>query len=279
VKPIQFAGLTVGGGAPLLLIAGPCVIESEAHAVGLAQALRDIARRAGVQYVFKASYDKANRTSGTSFRGPGLDEGLRVLQRVRQAAGVPILTDIHEPSHAAAAATVADILQIPAFLSRQTDLIAAAAKTGRVVNIKKGQFLAPADMRHAIAKATSAGNHRVLVTERGFSFGYNNLVVDMRAFPILRALGYPVVYDVTHSLQLPGGGDGVTAGQAEFIEPLASAGVAAGVDGVFLEVHERPAEAKSDAQNALQLDRLEPLLRRLVRIHAIVTEPALAEKS
>ena len=279
MKPIQFAGLTVGGGAPLLLIAGPCVIESEAHAVGLAQALRDIARRAGVQYVFKASYDKANRTSGTSFRGPGLDEGLHVLQRVRQAAGVPILTDIHEPAHAAVAATVADILQIPAFLSRQTDLIVAAAKTGRVVNIKKGQFLAPADMRHAIAKVTGAGNDRVIVTERGFSFGYNNLVVDMRAFPILRALGYPVVYDVTHSLQLPGGGDGVTAGQAEYIEPLASAGVAAGVDGVFLEVHERPAEAKSDAQNALQLDRLEPLLRRLVRIHAIATEPALAEKS
>ena len=279
MKPIQFAGLTVGGGAPLLLIAGPCVIESEAHAVGLAHALRDVARRAGVQYVFKASYDKANRTSGTSFRGPGLDEGLRVLQRVRQAAEVPILTDIHEPAHAAAAAAVADILQIPAFLSRQTDLIVAAAKTGRVVNIKKGQFLAPADMRHAIAKATGAGNDRVIVTERGFSFGYNNLVVDMRAFPILRALGYPVVYDVTHSLQLPGGGDGVTAGQAEYIEPLASAGVAAGVDGVFLEVHERPSEAKSDAQNALQLDRLEPLLRRLVRIHAIATEPALAEKS
>ena len=279
MKPIQFAGLTVGGGAPLLLVAGPCVIESEAHAVGLAQALRDIARRAGVQYVFKASYDKANRTSGGSFRGPGLAEGLRVLQRVRQIAGVPILTDIHEPAQAAAAAAVADVLQIPAFLSRQTDLIVAAAKTGRVVNIKKGQFLAPADMRHAIAKATGAGNDRVIVTERGFSFGYHNLVVDMRAFPILRALGYPVVYDVTHSLQLPGGGDGVTAGQAEYIEPLASAGVAAGVDGVFLEVHERPAEAKSDAQNALQLDRLEPLLRRLVRIHAIATEPALAEKS
>jgi 2-dehydro-3-deoxyphosphooctonate aldolase (KDO 8-P synthase) len=255
------------------------VIESEAHAVGLAEALRDIARRAGVQYVFKASYDKANRTSLRSFRGPGLEEGLRVLQRVRQDAGVPILTDIHEAAHAAAVASVADVLQIPAFLSRQTDLIVAAARTGRVVNIKKGQFLAPADMRHAIEKVTGAGNDRVIVTERGFSFGYNNLVVDMRAFPILRALGYPVVYDVTHSLQLPGGGDGVTAGQAEYIEPLASAGVAAGVDGVFLEVHERPSEAKSDAQNALQLDRLEALLRRLVRIHAIATEPALAEKS
>jgi 2-dehydro-3-deoxyphosphooctonate aldolase (KDO 8-P synthase) len=275
VKPIQFAGLTVGGGAPLLLVAGPCVIESEAHAVGLAQALRDIARRAGVQYVFKASYDKANRTSGGSFRGPGLDEGLRVLQRVRQVAGVPILTDIHEPAQAAPAAAVADVLQIPAFLSRQTDLIVAAAKTGRVVNIKKGQFLAPNDMRHAIEKVTGSGNADVIVTERGFSFGYNNLVVDMRAFPMLRALGYPVVYDVTHSLQLPGGGDGITAGQAEYIVPMASAGVAAGVDGVFLEVHQEPARAKSDAQNALRLDMLEPLLARLVRIHDIAREAAV----
>jgi 2-dehydro-3-deoxyphosphooctonate aldolase (KDO 8-P synthase) len=272
VKPIEFAGLRVGGGAPLLLIAGPCVIESEAHAIETAQAVREIAARAGVQYVFKASYDKANRTSGRSFRGPGLDEGLRVLRRVREAAGVPILTDIHEPSHAAAAAAVADVLQIPAFLSRQTDLLVAAARTGRVVNIKKGQFLAPGDMRHAIEKVTAAGNPRVIVTERGFSFGYNNLVVDMRAFPMLRALGFPVVYDVTHSLQLPGGGDGVTAGQAEYIEPMASAGVAAGVDGVFMEVHERPPEAKSDAQNALQLDRLEPLLAKLVRLHAIAHE-------
>jgi 2-dehydro-3-deoxyphosphooctonate aldolase (KDO 8-P synthase) len=277
VKPIQFAGLTVGGGGPLLLIAGPCVIESESHASGLAQIIRDIARRVGVQYVFKASYDKANRTSGTSFRGPGLEEGLRVLQRIRDVAGVPILTDIHQPEHAAAVATVADVLQIPAFLSRQTDLLSAAARTGKVVNIKKGQFLAPHDIRHAIAKVTSAGNDRVIVTERGFSFGYNNLVVDMRAFPIMRALGYPVVYDVTHSLQLPGGGEGITSGQAEFIEPMASAGVAAGVDGIFLEVHERPSEAKSDAQNALHLDRLEPLLRRLVRIHAIAAEAVLAE--
>ena len=261
----------MGGGGPLLLIAGPCVIESESHAVGLAIAIRDIARRVGVPYVFKASYDKANRTSAGSFRGPGLAEGLRVLSRVAERAGVPILTDIHEPAHAAPVAEVADVLQIPAFLCRQTDLIDAAARTGRAVNIKKGQFVAPADMRHAIAKATATGNTRVFVTERGFTFGYHNLVVDMRAFPIMRALGYPVVYDVTHSLQLPGGGDGVTAGQAEFIVPLASAGVAAGVDGVFLEVHERPAEAKSDAQNALRLDLLEPLLERLVKIHAIVT--------
>jgi 2-dehydro-3-deoxyphosphooctonate aldolase (KDO 8-P synthase) len=268
VQPIQFAGLTVGGG-PLLLIAGPCVIESEAHAIDTAVALRDIARRAATPFVFKASYDKANRTSGRSFRGPGLDEGLRILARVRERAGVPILTDIHEAAHAAPVAEIADVLQIPAFLSRQTDLLEAAARTGRVVNLKKGQFLAPADVRHAIEKITAAGNNQVIVTERGFTFGYHNLVVDMRAFPIMRGFGYPVVYDVTHSLQLPGGGDGVTAGQAEFIEPLASAGVAAGVDGVFLEVHEQPEKARSDAQNALRLDLLEPLLERLTRIHAI----------
>jgi 2-dehydro-3-deoxyphosphooctonate aldolase (KDO 8-P synthase) len=269
VQAIEFAGLRLGGGAPLLLIAGPCVIESESHALGLAAAIQEIAARAGIQYVFKASYDKANRTSSRSFRGPGLAAGLQVLSRVREHTGAPVLTDIHEPAQAGPAAEVADVLQIPAFLSRQTDLIVAAARTGRVINLKKGQFLAPADMRHALEKVTGAGNHRVFVTERGTSFGYNNLVVDMRAFPIMRAFGYPVVYDVTHSLQLPGAGDGVTAGQAEFIEPLASAGVAAGVDGVFLEVHERPSEAKSDAQNALRLDLLEPLLQRLVRIHEI----------
>lgn len=270
MQPVQVAGLTVGGGAPLLLIAGPCVIESEAHAVETALEVRDIAARAGVPYVFKASYDKANRTSLSSFRGPGLSEGIRILGIVKERAQVPVLTDIHEPAHAAAAAEVADILQIPAFLCRQTDLLVAAAKTGRVVNVKKGQFLAPNDMRHAIRKITESGNPRVIVTERGFSFGYNNLVVDMRTFPMLRALGYPVVYDVTHSLQLPGAGDGVTAGQAEYIEPMASAGVAAGVDGVFLEVHQEPSRARSDAQNALRLSLLEPLLRRLVRIHDVV---------
>jgi 2-dehydro-3-deoxyphosphooctonate aldolase (KDO 8-P synthase) len=269
VRPIQFGGLTMGGGHPLVLIAGPCVIESQEHAIATALAVRDIAERTGVQYVYKVSYDKANRTSGRGFRGPGLQEGMRILAHVRAAAGVPILTDIHEPSHATRAAEVADILQIPAFLSRQTDLLVAAARTGRVVNIKKGQFLAPGDMRHAIDKVVNAGNTRVMVTERGVTFGYHNLVVDMRAFPQLRALGYPVVYDVTHSLQLPGAGDGVTMGQSQFIEPMASAGVAAGIDGVFLEVHERPDTAKSDAQNALRLDLLEPLLQRLVRIHAI----------
>ncbi len=278
MKPVRFAGLTIGGGSPLVLIAGPCVIESESHAVGLARSLRDLTQRVGVQFVFKASYDKANRTSPQSYRGPGLTEGLRVLRRIRDDVGVPILTDIHEPAQALEAARVADVLQIPAFLSRQTDLLAAAAQTGRVVNIKKGQFLAPGDVRYAIAKVTTAGNDQVMVTERGVSFGYNNLVVDMRAFPILRGLGHPVIYDVTHSLQLPGAGDGVTAGQAEFIEPLAAAGIAAGVDGVFLEVHERPEQAKSDAQNALRLDLLEPLMVRLLRHHAIAQEsrPTLA---
>ena len=265
---VQIGGVAIGDG-PLLLIAGPCVIESEGHAIGIARAVRDIAARCGVPYVFKASYDKANRTSLGSFRGPGLAEGLRILRKVREDVGVPVLTDIHEPAHAAPVAAVADVLQIPAFLCRQTDLLVAAAQTGRAVNIKKGQFLAPSDMRHAAAKVAAAGNDRVILTERGTSFGYHNLVVDMRSLPMMRSLGYPVIYDVTHSLQLPGAGDGVTAGQAEFIEPLARAGVAAGVDGVFMEVHERPEEAKSDAQNALKLDLLEPLLTRLTRIHAI----------
>ena len=268
VSPVDVGGVSLGGG-PLALIAGPCVIESEAHAIDTALALRDITRRAGVPFIFKASYDKANRTSGRSFRGPGLAEGVRVLARVREAAGVPILTDIHEPEQAAPVAEVADVLQIPAFLSRQTDLIVAAARTGRTVNLKKGQFLAPLDMRHAIEKVTAAGNHKVVVTERGYSFGYNNLVVDMRAFPLLRSLGYPVIYDVTHSLQLPGGGDGVTAGQAEFIEPMACAGVGAGVDGVFMEVHQEPSRAKSDAQNALKLDLLPALLDKLLQIHQV----------
>jgi 2-dehydro-3-deoxyphosphooctonate aldolase (KDO 8-P synthase) len=270
VPTVQLGDLTIGGGSPIVLIAGPCVIESEQHAHDLAGRVIEIAGRVGIPYIFKASYDKANRTSGRSFRGPGLDEGLRVLAAIKATYGVPILTDIHEPSHAQPAADVADVLQIPAFLCRQTDLLVAAAKTGRIVNIKKGQFLAPDDLKHAIAKVVDAGNSRVVVTERGTSFGYHNLVVDMRAFPMVRALGTPVVFDVTHSLQLPGGGDGLTAGQAEYIEPLASAGVAAGVDGVFLEVHEEPRRARSDAQNALELSRLEPLLRRLIALDALV---------
>lgn len=258
------------GRRDLVLVAGPCVIESPSHVVDMAREIAAIASRVGVPFVFKASFDKANRTSAASFRGPGLAAGLESLRGVKAAVGVPILTDIHEAAQAAEVADVADVLQIPAFLSRQTDLITAAARTGRVVNIKKGQFLAPLDVRHAIAKVTAAGNSRVTITERGFSFGYNNLVVDMRAFPMMRALGVPVIFDVTHSLQLPGGGDGVTAGLAEYIEPLACAGVGAGVDGVFLEVHEDPTRAKSDAQNALRLDLLEPLLRKLVAINAVV---------
>jgi len=272
VNSLTLGDIQIGGGSPFVLIAGPCVIESEQHATDLAGRIVEVAARARVPLIFKASYDKANRTSGRSFRGPGLDEGLRVLAAIKSRWRVPILTDIHEPSHASAAADVADVLQIPAFLCRQTDLLVAAAKTGRIINIKKGQFLAPDDVTHAVAKVVDAGNSRVIVTERGTTFGYHNLVVDMRAFPMMRAQGVPVVFDVTHSLQLPGGGNGVTAGQAEFIEPLASAGVAAGVDGVFLEVHEQPQQAKSDAQNALRLDLLEPLLRRLQAIDTIVKQ-------
>jgi 2-dehydro-3-deoxyphosphooctonate aldolase (KDO 8-P synthase) len=270
VPPVQLGSLTFGGGSPFVLVAGPCVIESDAHALELATRLRDITAKLSTPFVFKASYDKANRTSGRSFRGPGLKEGLRVLAAIKDRIGVPILTDIHEVSHAAPAAVVADILQIPAFLCRQTDLLVAAAKTGRIVNIKKGQFLAPDDVRHAVAKVKDAGNSLVLVTERGTSFGYHNLVVDMRAFPMIREGGTPVIFDVTHSLQLPGAGDGVTAGLAQYIEPLASAGVAAGVDGVFMEVHDDPSRARSDAQNALRLDLLEPLLTRLMALDAIV---------
>ena len=251
-----------------MFIAGPCVIESAQHAMDTALQIRDVATRCAVPIVFKASYDKANRTSRSSFRGPGLDRGLQVLADIRARTGLPVLTDIHEPSHAAPVAAVVDVLQIPAFLSRQTDLLVAAARTGKPVNVKKGQFLAPSDMRHVIDKILAEGNRGVLVTERGVSFGYHDLVVDMRSLPMLRELGYPVVFDVTHSLQLPGAGDGVTAGLARYIEPLASAGVAAGVDAVFLEVHEDPVRAKSDAANALRLDQLEPLLRKLKRIDA-----------
>ena len=264
MTPVSVATLTIGGGSPLVFIVGPCVIESASHAMEMALAIREIAARTRLGVVFKASYDKANRTSRHSFRGPGLDEGLRVLADIKVKTGLPILTDIHEPAHAAVAAQVVDVLQIPAFLSRQTDLLVAAARTGKAVNVKKGQFLAPRDIKHVVDKITAEGNPSVLVTERGVSFGYNNLVVDMRAFPMLRELGYPVVFDVTHSLQLPGAGDGVTAGLAEYIEPLASAGV----DAVFMEVHEEPGRAKSDAANALRLDKLEALMLKLTRIDA-----------
>ena len=270
VAPVSAGSVTFGTGHPLAFILGPCVIESESHAIDTAVFIAEVARRLGTPVVFKASFDKANRTSITSYRGPGLTEGLNVLAKVKARTGLPILTDVHEVSQVAPAAEVVDILQIPAFLSRQTDLLVAAAKTGRAVNVKKGQFLSPKDMKHVVAKVTESGNQKVLVTERGASFGYNNLVVDPRAFPMLRELGYPVIFDVTHSLQLPGAGDGVTAGLAQYIEPMSSAGVAAGVDGVFMEVHEEPSRARSDAANALRLDLLEPLMRRLVALDKIV---------
>jgi 2-dehydro-3-deoxyphosphooctonate aldolase (KDO 8-P synthase) len=279
MTPVQIGSFTVGGGQPLAFIAGPCVIESPQHALDTALAIRDIARRCAVSIVFKASYDKANRTSRSSFRGPGLDAGLKVLGDIRDRTGLPILTDIHEPSHASLVATVADVIQIPAFLSRQTDLLVAAARTGKVVNVKKGQFLAPSDMRHVIDKLLAEGNPGVLVTERGVSFGYHDLVVDMRSLPMLRELGCPVVFDVTHSLQLPGAGNGVTAGLAQYIEPLASAGVAAGVDVVFLDVHEDPARAQSDVSNALRLDRLEPLILKLKRIDAAARDAVVTLSS
>ncbi len=269
VADVTAGSVHFGSRQPLAFVLGPCVIESESHAVDTALVIADIARRTGFPVVFKASFDKANRTSIASFRGPGLTEGLRILAAVKARTGLPTLTDIHDASQAAPVAEVVDVLQIPAFLCRQTDLLVAAARTGRTINVKKGQFLAPADMRHVVRKLTESGNARILLTERGTTFGYNNLVVDMRGLPMLRALGYPVIFDVTHSLQLPGAGDGVTTGLAEYIQPLAQAGVGAGVDGVFMEVHEDPPRAKSDAANALRLDLLEPLLQRLAAIDKI----------
>jgi 2-dehydro-3-deoxyphosphooctonate aldolase (KDO 8-P synthase) len=254
----------------LFVIAGPCVIESEAHARKMAECVSRIAADAGVPYIFKASYDKANRSSVKAFRGPGLAEGVRILGKIKSELHVPILTDIHEASQAVPAAEVADILQIPAFLARQTDLLIAAAKTGRIINIKKAQFLSPWDMGNVAEKVASSGNRSIILTERGASFGYNNLVVDMRTFPVLRKFGYPVVYDVTHSVQLPGGQGHASGGQPEFIETLARAGVAAGVDGVFLETHENPAAALSDGANALPLSELGQLLGRLKELSALV---------
>jgi 2-dehydro-3-deoxyphosphooctonate aldolase (KDO 8-P synthase) len=269
-REISLGKLRLGGGNPLFLIAGPCVIESEEHALMVAERVTKITSDAGMPYIFKASYDKANRSSIESFRGPGLAEGLRILRKIKTQFGVPILTDIHEPAQAESTAEVADILQIPAFLVRQTDLLVAAAKTGRVVNVKKGQFLSPWDMQNVVEKLASTGNHNIIVTERGASFGYNNLVVDMRTFPIMRKFGFPVVYDVTHSVQLPGAQGHASGGQPEFIEPLARAGVAAGVDGVFLETHDNPRAALSDGANALPLQQLPRLVSRLKELSGLV---------
>lgn len=268
-KPVELTApggeiISFGGSRPIVLIAGPCVIESEQHVHFMANAIRDIVGT----FVFKASFDKANRTSLTGFRGPGLNEGLRILAGVK-AAGHAILTDIHEPSQAAPAAEVADILQIPAFLCRQTDLLVEAGRTGRIVNIKKGQFVAPHDMRRAAEKVASTGNDKVLLTERGSSFGYNNLVVDMRGLKIMRDSGWPVVFDATHSVQLPSGAGGASGGQPEFIEPLARAAVAVGVDGIFVEVHDQPEQALSDGPNALRLSLLAGFWRRLRALDAL----------
>ncbi len=255
--------LDIGKGFPLALIAGPCVIESEEHVHFLA---REIKKAVG-DFIFKASFDKANRSSVNAYRGPGLKEGLRILKSVRDA-GFPVLTDIHQPAQAALAAESVDILQIPAFLCRQTDLLVEAGRTGKVVNIKKGQFVSPHDIRHAAEKVASTGNNRIWLTERGATFGYNNLVVDMRSIPIMRGFGWPVVFDATHSVQLPGAAGSASGGQPQFIEPLASAAVAAGADAVFMEVHEAPERALSDGANALRLDMLGPLWAKLLRIRA-----------
>ncbi|HSZ18195.1 MAG TPA: 3-deoxy-8-phosphooctulonate synthase [Candidatus Acidoferrum sp.] len=269
-REISVGSVGIGGNLPLVLIAGPCVIESEGHALMLAERLAEITASAKVPFVFKASYDKANRSSEQSYRGPGLAEGLRILKKIKERFGVPILTDIHEASQAAPVAEVADVLQIPAFLSRQTDILVAAGNTGRVVNLKKGQFLSPGEMVYAVEKVTKTGNEGIILTERGASFGYQNLVVDMRSFPIMRRTGCPVVFDVTHSVQLPGGEGKSSGGQPEFIEPLARAGAAVGVDGIFLEVHENPAKALSDGTNALPLAELPALLGKLKQIAALV---------
>jgi 2-dehydro-3-deoxyphosphooctonate aldolase (KDO 8-P synthase) len=256
---------------PFFLIAGPCVIENPRHPGEVAARLKDVTSALGIPFIFKASYDKANRSSLGSYRGPGLDEGLEILAGVRARHGVPILTDVHEVAQVEKAAQVADVLQIPAFLCRQTDLVVEAARTGRIVNVKKGQFMAPWDMKGPLEKAASTGNRKVMVTERGFSFGYNNLVVDMRSFPALRALGFPVVFDVTHSVQRPGGLGDRSGGERHFVDTLAPAGVAAGVHGLFMEVHENPARALSDGPNSYRLAGLKALLARLLRIHAATT--------
>lgn len=271
-RSFEIGKIRVGGDAPLFVIAGPCVIESEAHATRMAESLRSAADELEVPLIFKTSYDKANRSSVSSYRGPGLKEGLRILANIKRSTGLPILTDVHDVSQVGPAAEVCDVLQIPAFLSRQTDLLVAAGQSGRVVNIKKGQFLSPKEIGNAAEKVASTGNQKIILTERGSSFGYQNLVVDMRSFPIMRKFGYPIVFDVTHSVQLPGGEGKSSGGQPEFIEPLARAGSAVGIDGIFLEVHDNPAKALSDGTNALPLDRFQPLMRKIVQLSALARE-------
>jgi len=274
MKPIKVGKLKLGGSARPFFIAGPCVIESEAHCLRMADRLAEIAGRTGITLVFKASFDKANRTSKDSFRGPGLQEGLRILEKARAQSGLPVLSDVHETSQVRAAAEVLDVLQIPAFLSRQTDLIVAAAESGRAVNIKKGQFLSPHDMRPALDKALGTGNRNILLTERGTSFGYNNLVVDFRSLVIMRRFGQPVVFDVTHSVQMPGGQGDRSGGDAAFIPYLARAGAAVGVDGFFLEVHDHPEKALSDGPNALPLRRFPRLVEEVLQVCDAARKPS-----
>ncbi len=269
-KTLSAGSVSIGGDHPLVLIAGPCVIENEEHTLELARSLQEIAGRVGVGLIFKASYDKANRTSVKSYRGPGVDEGLKILSVVKEKTGLPILSDVHDLSQVKAAAEVLDVMQIPAFLSRQTDLLVAVGETGRIVNIKKGQFQAPWDMENAIGKILSTGNEQILLTERGACFGYNNLVSDMRSLVIMRQTGYPVVFDATHSVQLPGGAGSVSSGQREFVAPLSRAAVATGIDALFWEVHENPAKALCDGPNSLRLDTVEDLLRQMLALDGIV---------
>jgi len=272
VREVRVGNAIFGGGRPLVLVAGPCVIENLDHTLRTAEALKAIAERLGIGLVFKASYDKANRTSVNSFRGPGIIEGLKILARVKSEFGLPVLSDVHDLAQVGPAAEVLDVLQIPAFLSRQTDLLAAAGATGRVVNVKKGQFLAPWDMKNAVGKLESVGNRNILLTERGASFGYNNLVVDMRSLPIMRETGCPVIFDATHSVQLPGGAGTASAGQRQFVGTLSRAAVGAGIDGLFWEVHEDPDRALCDGPNSLPLDQVEAQLRQILAIDAIVKE-------
>ena len=277
-KSFKVGAATFGDGR-LTIIAGPCVIESEEHAMMMARECAQRARDAGLDFVFKSSFDKANRSSIKSFRGVGMDAGLEILSHIKTELGVPVVTDIHDPAQVESVAEVADILQVPAFLCRQTDLILAAARSGRAVNIKKGQFLAPEDARNIVEKAQAAGCERLMLTERGVSFGYNNLVVDMRSFPIMGEFGVPIVFDVTHSLQLPGGLGNATGGLSQYIEPLARAGVACGVDAVFMEVHDAPERAPSDGPNMLPLARMGSLLENLRDIQALVKNMEGAPRS
>ncbi len=269
-RELTIGSVKMGGSNPLVLIAGPCVIESEEASLRHAEKLQKICAEIGMGFIFKSSYDKANRTSINAFRGPGIEEGLRILAKVKATFGVPVLSDIHSIEQVAPAAEVLDVLQIPAFLCRQTDLVVAAARTGKVVNVKKGQFLAPWDMRNVVGKVLEAGNQNIVLTERGASFGYNNLVVDMRSFPTMRSYGYPVVFDATHSVQLPGGKGDSSGGQREFVETLSRAAVATGIDGIFMEVHEDPACALCDGPNSIPLADLPALLKRLQAIDGIV---------